>query len=176
MAGIQHASDVRMSQRREDLPLLEEAFALRVARTGREQFHGQALSDFAIGALGQIDRAHAAASDYVQQPVGACAPPLSFKLRKGPAGSDAHVELEEGIDSGVKCQERLDFLAYLLVHLVLPKIPGAIRGRQVRYFVKQFCDADVHPAISLCSQARARRSSRRTTCTERDNTVADSSS
>src|SRR2546427_445307 len=47
--------------------------------------------------------------------------------------------------------------------------------RQIRQFMKQFLDSNVHPAISLCSNACANRSSRRTTCTESDNTVADSS-
>ena len=82
MAGIQHAGDIRMGERRQDLPLLEEALALRVAGAWRKQLHGETLGHFAIGALGQIDRAHAAASDQVQQPVGAAAPALTFELRR----------------------------------------------------------------------------------------------
>jgi len=131
MAGIQHASDVRVSQRCEYLPFLEEPLALRVARARRKQFHGQALGDFAVGAFGQINHAHAAASDHVQQPVGAGAPPLTFEQRKGAAGGHGHVALKKGSGAGIEFQERLDFVARLLVHRVVPKISGARGGRQV---------------------------------------------
>src|SRR5713226_3280067 len=91
MPSIQHARDIGMSERGENLPFLQKALALGIAGARWEQLHGQALGHFAVRALGQVDCTHAAASDYVQQPVWPAAPALNFELRKGPAGSNANV-------------------------------------------------------------------------------------
>ncbi len=89
--GIEHSRDIRVGERSENLPFLQKAFALGVACAWREQFHGQALGHFPVRALGQIYRAHAAASDHVQQLVWPAAPTLRLKLGKRPACGDTDI-------------------------------------------------------------------------------------
>ena len=69
-AGVEQAGDVRMLQAREDPPLVPEpAQRFRHGQAGRQELHRDLLLELVVAALGQPDRAHAAAADLAHEPV-----------------------------------------------------------------------------------------------------------
>src|SRR5206468_12926023 len=65
-AGIQHARDVRMGKRRQNLALLQKPLSLELASAEGQQLDRDTLGYVAINALGQIHSAHASAPDDFQ--------------------------------------------------------------------------------------------------------------
>src|SRR6476469_8571352 len=64
LAAVEERRDVRMHERREDLPLVLEAFAIlaRRERTAHD-FQRDLLRETALAARREVDRAHAARAD-----------------------------------------------------------------------------------------------------------------
>src|ERR1700722_20022008 len=141
----------------------------------RDQLHGDALGHFAVHALGQIHRAHAPAPYYLKQPVRPATPSFACELRQRLAGRDTDVPHQESARAGIEFEQRLYLAADLGIDPVFGQILRAGLRRQIRQRMKYLLDFDLHPAISLRSQACATRNSRRTVCTDISSTAADSS-
>src|SRR5580700_6377286 len=71
-SAIEEARDAGMFELREDLTLSAETLIqIRITPGAGDQFNGDALVIFAVGAVGEIDDAHAAASDLFKDGIGA---------------------------------------------------------------------------------------------------------
>ena len=173
--GVEKAGDVRVRDAGENLPLLQEALALGGAGARRQQLDGDALPHFAVHALGDVDRAHAAAADDLEQAIRSAQPSTVVEPRQRAAGGDADVVLEQRRGAGLGGDQCLDLAPGVVVDRMRREVPFARGGRQVGDAVKEFLDRRRHRAISLRSHACAKRSSRRTTCTDIDSAAADSS-
>jgi hypothetical protein len=84
VSGAQHAGDIRMSERSENLPLLQEVFALSIACARRQQLHSHLLSYLSVGSLSQVHRTHAPAPDHFQQTVWPTAPTAGVEAAEAP--------------------------------------------------------------------------------------------
>jgi hypothetical protein len=132
MSGIQHARDIRMCERSQDLTFLQKAPAVETPRAGWQQFHRDALGYLAIGTLSQIHSSHAAAPDNFHQPVWPATTSTCVKQRERSSRSDTDVPHEEFAGARIERQQRLYFPADLLVHKMLGEVLNAGLGRQVR--------------------------------------------
>src|SRR4030095_14972147 len=86
-AAVEQASDVRMIERSQYLPLAQESFAHKIRfHAGLDEFDGDSLSEFVVVAHGFIHRAHAAASDQARQAIWTDALARKFIGRRGGDG------------------------------------------------------------------------------------------
>jgi len=106
LAGVEQLDDGGVIEDGEGLALvLEAAEDVVVKETGANELEGDTLAEFAIGALGEVDGAHAAAADLAKDLVGADA-----AAEHGVGGERGRVEeaagwvviFEEGRDFAVK--------------------------------------------------------------------------
>ena len=124
------ARDVRMVEPGEDAPLLHEAAHDFVAvHAALEQLERDLLHEIALGALGQIDLAHAAAAEQAHQAE------TSYRHRRGRVGNFRGVGLGQRLDDG-----RRQRLHAAVQHTAVGRVgieQGAQLARQRRIFALQ---------------------------------------
>ncbi len=115
--AIEQLRDVRVRQRREDLPLGQEAAMQLVSvSAAAQQLHRDAAAELAVVALGKVDDAHPSASDLPQHLIRADLP-ASLAIGQQRSCRGRRRLREYAVGPVVTCQQRFDFPAQ---HIVVP--------------------------------------------------------
>ncbi|HKP14267.1 MAG TPA: hypothetical protein VJZ91_19255 [Blastocatellia bacterium] len=116
-AAVQEARDVRVVERGEDLPLAAEtAGEVGVGETAPHELERDLLLKLSVRALGEEDRAHPAAAQLAQNPVGPELPVLQLLVRQARdqvGGEDEGRGFDEMLRRRRVYEQRFDFAAQL---------------------------------------------------------------
>jgi hypothetical protein len=169
---------VRVREIGEDLPFAAHALGRFARRDTAQHLDRDAARERIVGALGEEHGAHAAAADFLDEPVRS--EPALDAVRLGDAqGCFAHLARDARARTGIGVGERERLAPKLGVGLDRREPRGALLGHVLEQALEELLQplpARVAQAASLCfSHARAKRSSRSIVGTESSSTSAISS-
>ena len=128
----------------EDLALLEEATQRHLTpRLVRQQLDRRALAELIVSALGEIDSAHAAAADLVDDPIRPDALTYAAARSRAEGAHERRGKLRGGlvekvVDALARAQQALHFAAHLVVDVGARCKPGPpLVDRQLEELVEQ---------------------------------------
>src|SRR5436190_14160147 len=150
VTGVQQSRDIRMRQRRQNLPFGKKPLAeRRIVGTGTQQFHGHTLRYFTVDTFGKVYGAHPAASQEVSQAVWPAGQVLLLAPRQGSYRRAPDLPVQRRCGVLIERQQDLDLGPATHFDMLFREIAGAgVRG-QVSHRMEDLLDLNSHGTVHL---------------------------